>query len=41
MEKRVEFLPEVFAVINKDVNQANYYKDDFAFKTVLKCEFDT
>jgi hypothetical protein len=41
MEKRIEFLPEVFAVINKDPNQANYYKDDFAFKTVLKCAFDT
>jgi hypothetical protein len=34
------FLPEILEAINKDASKAVEYKDNFAFKTVLKCAFD-
>lgn len=36
-----KYLSEVFEEINKDPSTASTYKDDFAFKTILKCAFDT
>jgi len=34
------YLPEIFEAINKDPKKAVDYKDNFPFKTVLKCAFD-
>lgn len=36
-----KYLAEVFEEINKDPSTASQYKDDFAFKTILKCAFDS
>ena len=35
-----KYLAEVFEDLNKDPSKAADYKDDFAFKTILKCAFD-
>lgn len=35
------FLPEILDAITKEPSKAVDYKDNFAFKTVLKCAFDT
>lgn len=35
-----KYITEVFDEISKDPTKAALYKDDFAFKTVLKCAFD-
>jgi hypothetical protein len=36
-----KYITEVFDEIVKDPSKVANYKDDFAFKTVLKCAFDT
>lgn len=36
-----KYITEVFSEITKDPAKAAEYKDDFAFKTILKCSFDT
>lgn len=36
-----KYITEVFDEISKDASKAASYKDDFAFKTILKCSFDT
>lgn len=36
-----KYITEVFDEINKDPSKVSNYKEDFAFKTVLKCAFDT
>lgn len=38
---QVKYITEVFDEISKDAKKAAEYKDDFAFKTILKCSFDT
>ena len=38
--KQQKYLAEVFEDLNKDPSKAADYKDDFAFKTILKCGFD-
>jgi hypothetical protein len=40
MSKQTKYIPEVFEEITKDPKKAVEYKDDFAFKTILKCAFD-
>ena len=34
------FLPEILDAITKDPSKAVEYKDNFPFKTVLKCAFE-
>jgi hypothetical protein len=36
-----KYITEIFDEIVKDPSKASSYKDDFAFKTILKCAFDT
>lgn len=36
-----KYITEVFDEITKDPSKAANYKEDFAFKTILKCAFDT
>lgn len=38
---QVKYITEVLDEISKDPKKAQNYKDDFAFKTILKCSFDT
>lgn len=40
MSTQTKYIPEVFEEISKDPKKAVDYKDDFAFKTILKCSFD-
>lgn len=37
----IKHIPEVLEEISKDASKVSLYKDDFAFKTALKCAFDT
>ena len=36
-----KYITEIFDEIIKEPTKAALYKDDFAFKTILKCSFDT
>jgi hypothetical protein len=38
--KQTKHIPEVLEELSKNPSKAVEYKDDFAFKTILKCAFD-
>lgn len=38
---QTKYITEVFDEIAKDASKAANYREDFAFKTILKCAFDT
>lgn len=40
MTKQLKHFTEILDELSKDPKKAEQYKDDFAFKTILKCSFD-
>jgi hypothetical protein len=40
MNRNLNYMPEILDALTKDPKKAAAYKEDFAFKTILKCAFD-